>query len=187
MNKKKPRWMTDKSYYGHPDCHLPVLVIASIVLVIAAVVFFFTFSIARDWLTAKYKEEVTATLTEIREGEEERWEYIESAQEVRTPNERETRTYTQTIYTLDWEYEINGEKHIWNTTETSLTAHQIGDTMVMRFFSLDGEEYHRSNHSAVSIFLMWISVAAAAAALYLILRIVYIKIRIRSKKKKKRR
>ena len=148
---------------------------------------FFTFSIAQDWLTAKYKEEVTATLIEIREGEEERWEYIESKEEARTPNERETRTYTQTIYTLDWEYEIGGVKHIWNTAETSLTSHQIGDTMVMRFWSLDGAEYHRSDHSAVSILLMWISIAAAGASLYLILRIVYIKIRIRSKKKGKKR
>ena len=185
MNKK-PGWLTDESYYGHPKNHLLFLVLAAAAIIVAVPVFLLTFSMQQEWLKAEIRQKVTATLVDIREAEEEKWEYVESAGEARTPQERATRTYTSTFYSYDWEYELNGEKLIWNISESSGTVHKIGDTMELLFWSNDGKEYHRSNHSSTSTLIMWASVIVCAVALYLILRIIYIKLRLKSKKNKKR-
>ena len=187
MNKTKPKWITNEEYYGHPKNHLLFLVISVLAIVIAIPIFLLTYTMQRDWLTAKYREEVTATLVDIREGEEEKWEYIESAEEARTPQERATRTYTSTFYSYDWEYELSGKKLIWNISESSGSVHKLGDTMELRFWSNDGVDYQRSNHGPVSSLIMWVSVSVVVIAGYLIIRIIYIKIRLKNMKKRKKK
>ena len=187
MSKKKPRYLTDRHYYGHPSNHMPYLVICTAALLIAAAVGALLLSMAWDYTTARYQLEVDAVLVDIREGTTEKWDYIEGKDEARTPAERATRTYTESVYSFDWEYEINGEKLIWTTSESSYTAHKLGDTMQMRLWSNDGTEYHRSYHGSTTILLTAVCAAVFAAALYIIVRIIIIKILIAKRKNKGRR
>ena len=186
-SKKEPRWKTDKSWYGHPDYHMAFLVISAAAIIIAGAVFAFCLSMRMDYITAKYKLEVEATLTDIRQGETEKWAYTENGKEEKDPRYRETRTYTETIYGYYWEYEINGEKQVWHNTESSASAHKIGDTMTMKMWSSDGEEYHRSWYGAVSTVIMYLSAGVILVALYLIIRILIVKMQMKAYYKKRRR
>lgn len=88
--KKGPAWKTDPNSFWHPNTHAGVLIICSIVILVAAAVFAFCFSIDRDYITAPYKTEVEAKLVKITEGKQTRWEYAESKEEARNPNLRAT-------------------------------------------------------------------------------------------------
>lgn len=177
MSKKKgPAWKTDPNSFWHPNTHTGVLIICSVVIFAAAAIFAFCFSIARDYITAPYKTEVEATLVNITKGTQKRWEYTESKEEARNPNLRTTRTYTETVYTYHWKYDINDKSHIWKTTENSGTLFTVGDTQTMRFWSTDGVEYHRSWSGVVNYVFMFLSAAVILAALYVIVRVLIIKI-----------
>lgn len=179
--------LKDKSWKFHPNYHLLWLVVSGILLIIAAVVYWFCADIAKDYRTAEFRADVTATLVEIKEGETEKWDYVEGKDEARTPQERATRTYTESIYGYYWEYEIDGKTYTWRTTSSSSSAHQIGDTMDLRFWSNDGVDYHRSYYSSTTDIFMFLSVVAAIAALYLFTRVLIVKIRVANRKKKKRK
>ena len=186
---KQPKWMTDESCFWHPKNRLTFLIAGIVVMLIGAAVFAFCFSIAFDYMTAPYKEEVEAKLVDIKEGVTEKWEYTESKEEARDPNKRATRTYRESIYSYHWKYYINDKPYIWETTESSGTAHKIGDTMNMKFWSADGEEYHRSWTGAVNNVLIFVAGVVTAVALLLILRIIIsmIQTAIWNAGKKKRR
>ena len=66
MSKKKPRYLTDRHYYGHPSNHMPYLVICTAALLIAAAVGALLLSMAWDYTTARYQLEVDAVLVDIR-------------------------------------------------------------------------------------------------------------------------
>lgn len=174
--KKSPAWKTDPTSFWHPNTHTGLLIICSLAILVAAAIFAFCFSIDRDYITAPYKVEVEAKLVDITEGKQEKWEYVESKEEAPNPNLRATRTYTESVYTYHWKYDINDRSHIWKTSESSGSSHKIGDTQTMRFWSTDGVDYHRSWSGGVNNLFMFLSAAVIVAALYIIIRIVIIKI-----------
>ena len=178
--------LRDKSWKFHPDYHLVWLVVSGILFVVCALVFWLCADMEKDYLTAKYHEDVTATLVRINEGQEEKWKYTEGKDEARTPQERATRTYTESIYGYYWDYEINGKTYTWNTTESSATAHEIGDTMELRMWSNDGVEYHRSYFGGTTQIIMIISAVGALIAVYLFIRVMYVKLRASRRKKKRK-
>lgn len=185
MKKNQPKWKTDQNSLFHPNTHTAFLIVCPIVILIAAVVFALSFSYTYDYLTAPYRVDVDATLTEITEGNTEKWEYIESREEARNPNERATRTYTEKIYTYHWEYTIDGKTHTYKNTSSLGAENKIGDVKRMHFWSNDGEEYFRYYQSGLNYALMAVSAVVMIAALFVIVRIIIIKIKMSSEKKKK--
>ena len=183
MRKFKDK-VKDKSWIFHPKYHLLHLVVAPIALIISGLVFWFCFSIVQDYVTAPYKDEVTATIVEITEGSEEGWEYTD--REEKDPRYRETRITGKKVYGLKWEYYINDKKYIWESSDTYSTSHKVGDTETMRFWSSDGIEYHRSYFGTFVFIIMGVCGLIGLVALYFIIKTLYVKIRYKAMKSKKK-
>ena len=175
--------LKDKGWLLHPDYHIGWLVVSPIAIAIAFVVFLLCFTIIKDYTTAPYQEEVTATLVDIREGEVEDWEYVNPKE--KDPRYRETRVTYKKVYGLYWEYYINDEKLIWEESEVYGTSHKVGDTKTMRFWSRDGEEYHHTDFGTEVYVILSLCVFVMLLALYIILRVLIVKIRVKKRKKKK--
>lgn len=177
----------DKGWFFHPSNHFVILFVAIAVIVVSIGVFLFCSSYRWDYDRAELKADVTATLVKITEGETEKWDYIEGKDEARTPQERATRTYKESIFGYYWEYEINGKTDYWETTDVSGTAHEIGDTMELRFWSNDGETWHRTYYGSVTEGFVYLSIILFVVALYFVIRVIIVKICVASRKKKKRK
>ena len=185
MSKKQPKWKTDSNSIFHPKAHTAFLIVCPFVLAIAAGVFALCFAYTYEYLTAPYRAEVQATLVKITEGEQEKWEYIESKKEEPNPNQRATRTYTEKIYGYHWEYTIDGKTHTYETTSSSGSVNKVGDVEKMKFWSRDGEEFYRSYGTGLNYVLMIVSAVFFFAALFIIIWIIIIKIQMASQKRKK--
>ena len=177
----------DRGWFFHPNNHFVILFVAIAVIVVSIGVYLFCSSYRWDYDRAELKADVTATLVKITEGETEKWDYIEGKDEARTPQERATRTYKESVYTYYWEYEINGKTDYWETTDVSGTAHEIGDTMELRFWSNDGETWHRTYYGPVTEGFVYLSIILFVVALYFVIRVIIVKICVASRKKKKRK
>lgn len=172
-----------------PDIHPGVTVISVLVMLVAGALLALSISIASDYLTAEYKETVTSKVIDVRQTEKEDWEYAEEKQEGQRPEQRETRIVKYTLYTVEWEYEINGEKQTYTTSDKYLSDKKVGDTEKVRLISDDGVTYTRNGFGTVNMLFIILSGAFTAVGLFVFVmsQIGYILSKNKKKRKKKRR
>lgn len=160
-NNHKPKWINNKKSYLHPDNNNFFLIGASVIFVIAVCVFALVFSMSADYITAEYKEDVTATLTKITDSK-------------KVNNNPETSAQTKPYKILKWEYTVGGKKQI-RTTTMNTTANHVGDTMELKMWSNDGEHYYESSFGIIALLTMILSTLFALIMLCFIIRIIIAK------------